>query len=85
MGGGIEEGGLRTRRGGELRFPIQRDYFEYAFTAFIMTRFRFEVVSGRVKGVVASSAYQMKSIDMGVRRQPMICPRIFNFRLSIAE
>jgi len=59
MGGGIKEGGLGTQRGDELRFPILRDYFECASTAFIMTRFRFAFVSGRARAVLATSDYQM--------------------------
>ena len=55
MGGGIKEGGLGTQRGDELRFPILRDYFECASTAFIMTRFRFAFVSGRARAVLATS------------------------------
>ena len=62
MGGGIKEGGLGTQRGDELRFPILRDYFECASTAFIMTRFRFAFVSGRAKAVLATSDYQMHPI-----------------------
>ena len=67
MGGGIKEGGLGTQRGDELRFPILRDYFECASTAFIMTRFRFAFVSGRARAVLATSDYQMKSYRLHFR------------------
>ena len=60
MGGGIKEGGLGTRRGDELRFPIPRDYFEYASTAFMMTRFRFAIVSIRKEGLVTCSDYPIE-------------------------